>query len=57
MDWKEMISEGMELIKKGCSLNGSSKECAKCPFDTFCTLIVLTKDTPDAWDCWDEEEK
>lgn len=41
MNWKEKISQGMELIRQGCEDGGDGafKDCQNCPFDTFCTIL------------------
>ncbi len=37
----EKIKVGMELIKEGCSEVSLCSECEECPFDTYCTFIVM----------------
>lgn len=49
MDWKEMIAEGMRLIKEGCLRN--SGLCGEhCPFNDFCFVLWQEdKDIPIEW--------
>ena len=49
MDWKEMIKEGMKLIKEGCKKNEWWPACNDCPFTLWCDDILEANDgkTPD----------
>ena len=65
MNWKEKISQGMQLIKEGCKENTSWMNCHQCPLDDLCTILEhnnlnnrqLLQLLPSEWFGDEEEEE
>ena len=41
MDWKQKMTEGMRLMREACNANGEWNKCHHCPFDRYCTALMV----------------
>lgn len=55
--WYDEILEGMKMIKRGCEKNHNWENCADCPFDPYCTVVMTALNDLTYPSDWFEEKE
>lgn len=59
MNWKKKMAVAMLMMKEACRENTEWSNCANCPFDEYCDIIMQNSNgmiTPTAFEIEKEEE-